>query len=164
MIHKNDLKCFGRTRFNKDDLITEVELKGDNNTNLKALQQLRQHNHDCIGIENKIKVTSHSNFRIGGIVVDEYTRDNERGLADSMFFKKFGNGHNFITPSICNRGLVNKDTAFELSHGIIMGDDLFGVTTVVTKDGFPLENEGVSKSFNERVDAENYIETLKREE
>lgn len=78
---------------------------------------------------------------------------------DGTEFRSVVKGQNFITP-VVNGYYISGNYICELSHGNFLGDVLYGVTVV---NGVTMQpDHDKSTSFNSRVEATDYIESLGR--
>ena len=83
--------------------------------------------------------------------------------AREIIKKAYGDSRNFITPHLISYGKLNSTTAYEFSWGGGMSRaKMFGVSVAkVVKGGKGQRSYELSKSFNTRTQANNYIKALK---
>lgn len=85
--------------------------------------------------------------------------------AKEILEMEYGNWRNIFTPRILGRGMVCKDTAYELSRNkgrTLSGMDLYGVCVVtILANGFSERLSGLCECFNSRLRAKEYIKSLK---
>ena len=84
--------------------------------------------------------------------------------ATEIIRRQYKGAKNFMTPHKLKVGKINQNVVFELSSGRgFRGGSLYGVTVVsANKHGKTKPQYDISKSFDNKNEAEAYINKLKR--
>ena len=83
--------------------------------------------------------------------------------AREIIRKAYGDSKNFMTPHVISVGKINQNTAYELSWGTgFTHSKIYGVSIAkVIKGGKGQRSYDLSKSFDSKSQALNYINSLK---